>query len=150
MKPFILLLLTLFILNSCDPPRGQQCPPCPLAPVVNPFIWFTYADKLTNEDLFTGDHPKYTVNQLNAFHLINGKQEMQYLEKGTRFQLFVNPIHRTDTILLKIADLPIDTLLFRTAQTGTCCPKITFTGASFNGKEYSASTNPNTTFVFSK
>lgn len=145
----IFLLIIVLTLNGCDH-HSSVCEVCPLIMAETPRIFFNYIDKTSEEDLFSGSHSQYTADQLKAFHLNNGKEEEQYLEAGVMFKLLVNPLHRTDTILLRVADLPTDTLLFRTAKIGDCCPQIKFVSACFNGREYLPSVDLTTKFTFRK
>jgi len=134
----IILALLSVLITSCryGPNPGQKCGPCPLYAEMLPNISFRLVDKTSNQDLFFGPGAPYKFSQLVMWHIVNGKPDSANLRIDTInhfFNVFVPPSHMVDTVTMKVANKPTDTLLFHTGSTGGCCPRLLLLSVSFDG-----------------
>lgn len=114
------------------------CPEYASIAEIIPNIQFNVVDKITKQDLFFGSGAKYTASQIKFYHIINGKADSTsfvFFNDTTAHHFFlgVGPTHNTDTVTMKIADLPSDTFLFNTGSIGVCCPRLVLNSVLFNG-----------------
>ncbi|HZY38170.1 MAG TPA: hypothetical protein VFE53_16050 [Mucilaginibacter sp.] len=118
----------------------NKCGPCPEIAEILPNLNFQLVSKTTGNNLFYGSAAPYQLNQLSMHHILNGKADSAYFRADTAtqsFVVFVVPTQRKalmiDTVTMKIANLPADTLLFRTGVTSGCCPFLLLNSVSYDG-----------------
>ena len=134
----ICLALSSVLIAGCQYGHnpGGKCGPCPLYAEMLPNINFRVVDKTSNQDLFFGPGAPYKTSQLVMWHIVNGKPDSVNLRVDTAdhfFNVFLPPNHHIDTVTMKVANKPTDTLLFHTGNTGGCCSRLVLLSVSFNG-----------------
>ena len=119
---------------------SNKCGPCPAIAEVLPNLNFQLVSKTTGNNLFYGSSAQYQLNQLSVHHILNGKPDTAMLRADTATQSFVVSVVPTqrkavmiDTVTMKIANLPTDTLLFNTGVTSGCCPFLLLNSVSYDG-----------------
>ncbi len=130
-----------FFLQSCTTmPGSNKCGPCPEYAEVLPNLNFQLVSKTTGNNLFYGTTPQYQLSQLSIHHILNGKPDSVYFRTDTAtqsFVVYVVPTQRKavmiDTVVMKIANLPTDTILFNTGVTSGCCPFLLVNSISYDG-----------------
>jgi len=138
----ITAILAALFLQGCytTPHSADKCGPCPEIAEMLPFLNFQLVSKTTGNNLFYGSAAPYHLSQLSVHHIVNGKPDSAMFRADTTTQSFVvsvvpnqrKPV-MIDTITMKIADLPTDTLLFNTGINSGCCPFLHFNSVSYDG-----------------
>ena len=102
---------------------------------------FQVVDKTSGADLFSGDVPKYKRSDLKVYHF-NYKKETDTLPlrfsaspNGQAFVFEIEPAKARDTVLIKIAETRIDTLIFAIKKPKNPCLRSIVEQASFNGSQ---------------
>jgi len=135
-----LTAVTATVIGCVPGQRTDKCGPCPAIAAVLPNLNFQLVSKTTGNNLFYGTIPQYQLSQLSIHHILNGKPDSVYLRADTATQsffVFVVPAqHKAvmiDTVVMKIANLSADTLLFNTGVTSGCCPFLLLNSVSYDG-----------------
>jgi hypothetical protein len=135
------LVAAALISQGCTTTTSMnKCGPCPEIAEILPSLNFQLVSKTTGNNLFYGPSAPYTLNQLSVHHIVNGLPNTAIFRADTATQSFVVSVVPTqrkpvmiDTITMKIANLPTDTLLFRTGVNSGCCPFLTLNSISYDG-----------------
>jgi len=134
---YLLLFTIVLLLSSClkdtDNAEAVYCDPA----VSN--AAFRVVDKNTKTDLFFGDTPKYKQADLKIYPL-KYKSETDTLQlktfTSTSVKAFIFTIkHAQDTLLIKIADTRMDTLIYTVNQPTNVCSPYSIKQAYFNRDE---------------
>jgi hypothetical protein len=140
-QAIILLGVIVFFSQSCTTTTSMnKCGPCPELAEILPSLNFQLVSKTTGSNLFYGSSAPYGLNQLSVHHILNGQPDAAIFHADTATQSFVVSVVPTqrkpvmvDTITMKIANLPADTLLFRTGVASGCCPFLLLNSVSYDG-----------------
>lgn|GEM_PF-1046231 len=135
------IVAALVLLQGCvTPTSSDKCGPCPEYAEILPSLNFQLVSKTTGNNLFYGSSAQYQLSQLSVHHILNGKPDTALFRADTTTQSFVVSVVPTqrkavmlDTITMKIANLPADTLLFNTGITSGCCPLLLLNSISYDG-----------------
>ena len=135
---YLLSLTVILVLAACMKQPDNEIIGCD--PVVSAG-GFQVVDKTSGADLFWGSSPTYKRADLRIYPF-NYKNEtdtlpLRSMVSGTR-QVFVfemKPAKVKDTILLKIADMRMDTLTFTVKMPSNPCLRSTIDQAYFNGNQ---------------
>ena len=77
--------------------------------------------------------------------------DILFIKGNASFSIGIDPIHPTDTVLVKIDALKTDTLLFKTVIKNACCASPSLNSILFNGFEvYDQTQDPNKVIVLKK
>lgn len=110
---------------GCDPPYSTGA--------------FRVVDKTSGADLFLGNNPRYKRADVKIypFNYKNDKDTLTLsMFKSATLSPFIVPLKISrDTILLKIADLPMDTLIYTVKMPSNHCLPHTIDKAYFNSVE---------------
>lgn len=108
---------------------------------------FKIIDKSNGRDLFFGDPPAYSTDVLVVSMMRDNSMQKLTLEsktedsKGKYFSTTILPVDKLQTLVVKIADLPADTLKITNVQERDVpCPQWIAGDVVFNGVE--SASNP--------
>lgn len=133
---YFLMIAGVTFLSAClketmDDDRNPGCDP----PSTNAF--FQVVDKTSGANLFFGENPKYKINEINVYRT---------KDKTFKEPLLLSPIagnipvfslafdyHKPiDTLLIKIADTPIDSLFYTVKKPINHCNPYEMENVKFN------------------
>jgi len=108
-----LFLVGFYSCSKFDDVNDDYNPPDPRPSVRTPtMLYLQIEDKENGSSLFFADHPKYEVDQFTSFFKLEDKwKKFPFLADSIRKVILIPSIE--DTVYVKIADLPQDTLVFR-------------------------------------
>jgi hypothetical protein len=119
---------------SCSPSNDE--PPC-LAVVTPDTLRFNVFDKETKVDLFFSDSPAYDTTEVQLLKKgVDGALEPAHkgIAKGWEDVHFFSTVYPDDTLFLKIADQPLDTIAFIGKPADTPCPQTILDKVTFNSE----------------
>ncbi|MBK1439812.1 hypothetical protein JHJ32_07445 [Parapedobacter sp. ISTM3] len=131
----LLLVIGLGILvASCSKEEKQPC----LA-VINPdTLRFNVLNKQTNSDLFFSDSPLYDTTELKLYQKDNEGNLKDFnglgVAKDSEVVHFFSLVYPSDTLFIKIADQPLDTIAFTGKAVSSPCPQTILDEVAFNSE----------------
>jgi len=137
MKPFVIFLGLVCLVSgiSCKSNEEVNC-----LDILSPeFISFKIADKNTNADLFFGAQPAYITGELKIYQhdkLIPFEIKTD-AANGSYFKVQVQIAYtNAETLQLKIADEPLQELIYTSTTASDPCPRYPVNTVKFNSINY--------------
>ncbi|WP_222539169.1 hypothetical protein [Pedobacter polysacchareus] len=133
---YVLMIAGVTFLSAClketmDDDRNPGCDP----PSSNMF--FQVQDKTSGADLFFAESPKYKINEINVYRTKDKtfKEPLRLIPVGSDIRAFslAFDYHKPiDTLLIKIADTPIDSLFYTVKKPVNHCSPYEIENVKFN------------------
>lgn len=131
---YLLLLVCVSFIFSAYSKEDDKEPNC--LPVIYPdILTFRVVDKNTGEDLFFGEEPPYSVDDLHVLRQnFNDHTRLDTVRISQKEGYFHVPmVLGQNTKYLSIADTPLDTLTYTVKPANlTGCPTVILDGLIFN------------------
>lgn len=133
---YILMIAGVTSLSAClketmNDDRNPGCDP----PSSNAF--FQVLDKTSGANLFFGEHAKYKINEINVYRTKDKtfKEPLRLAPVGgdiPAFSLAFDYQKPIDTLLIKIADTPVDSLFYTVKKPENHCNPYEMLNVKFN------------------
>lgn len=138
--PYFLVIAGITFLSSCIKEAEVPNPGCD-PPTSN--AYFQVLDKTTGKDLFFGESPKYKVNEINVYRVKDKsfKEPLRLIPIGVdirAFSLAFDYQRPKDTLIIKIADTPLDSLFYSVKKPLNLCNPYEMQYIQFNKDEIMA------------
>ena len=123
-KPICVLILGCMITMSCKTTVTSKCGPCPLYPVIAPYINVRIIDKTTGADLFLSPNSPYKFSDLKVSSSVDGNNVSLYVDSTQTDNRFVKILATaTQNFTLRLATLSADSIrIVLKTDSPKCCP----------------------------
>lgn len=132
--PYFLVIAGITFLSSCIKEAEVPNPGCD-PPVSN--VFFQVVDKTSGKDLFFSESPKYKLDEINVYRLKDKsfKEPLRLAPVGNdirAFSLAFDFKKQKDTLIIKIADTPADSLFYTVKRPDNYCIPYEMENVQFN------------------